>query len=40
MAGNVYAADRDNSRIQKFDSSGNFLLEWGSLGTANGQFNF
>ena len=32
-------ADTDNHRIQKFDSSGNFLLKWGSMGTGNGQFN-
>jgi hypothetical protein len=29
LAGNVYVADRDNHRIQKFDSSGNFLRAWG-----------
>ena len=28
-ANNVYVADRLNSRIQKFDSSGNFLSAWG-----------
>jgi DNA-binding beta-propeller fold protein YncE len=28
--GNVYVADNGNQRIQKFDSSGNFLLKWGS----------
>jgi hypothetical protein len=28
-AGNVYVADTGNQRIQKFDSSGNFLLAWG-----------
>jgi tripartite motif-containing protein 71 len=27
--GNVYVADSDNNRIQKFDSSGNFLRAWG-----------
>ena len=27
--GNVYVADSLNQRIQKFDSSGNFLLAWG-----------
>ncbi len=26
--GNVYVADRENNRIQKFDSLGNFIAEW------------
>ena len=26
--GNVYVADRENNRIQKFDSTGKFLKEW------------
>src|SRR5207302_1656329 len=38
-SGNVYVLDQSNSRIQKFDSSGNFLLKWGSNGSGNGQFN-
>jgi predicted membrane-bound mannosyltransferase/DNA-binding beta-propeller fold protein YncE len=28
--GNVYVADSDNGRVQKFDASGKFLLAWGS----------
>jgi DNA-binding beta-propeller fold protein YncE len=28
-SGNVYVADSGRNRIQKFDSSGNFLLTWG-----------
>ena len=28
-SGNVYVADTDNNRTQKFDSSGSFLLTWG-----------
>jgi DNA-binding beta-propeller fold protein YncE len=36
--GNVYVADHGNSRVQKFDSSGNFILKWGSSGTGDGQF--
>jgi uncharacterized repeat protein (TIGR01451 family) len=28
-AGNVYAADSDNQRVQKFNSSGTFLRAWG-----------
>jgi DNA-binding beta-propeller fold protein YncE len=31
-AGNVYVADTWNHRIQKFDSQGSFLLEWGTGG--------
>src|SRR5436309_1064828 len=38
-AGNVYVADSSNFRIQKFDSSGTFILQWGSLGSGNGQFS-
>jgi len=26
--GNVYVADRENNRIQKFDSTGNFIKQW------------
>ena len=28
-AGNVYVADRDNDRVQKFDSQGNWERAWG-----------
>ena len=34
--GNVYVADI--ARIQKFSSTGAYLDQWGSEGTANGQF--
>jgi peptidylamidoglycolate lyase len=27
-SGNVYVADRDNNRIQKFDGAGHFIVEW------------
>jgi DNA-binding beta-propeller fold protein YncE len=37
-SGNVYVADRNNSRIQKFNSSGGYLLQWGSYGTVDGRF--
>jgi tripartite motif-containing protein 71 len=39
-AGNVWIADKNNARIQKFDSTGNFLLKFGSLGAGEGQLNF
>lgn len=37
-AGNVYVSDGYNFRVQKFDGSGRFLLEWGAQGDADGQF--
>jgi len=37
--GNIYSADDDNHRIQKFDSTGNFLLAWGTQGSNEGEFN-
>src|SRR5262249_8598108 len=36
--GNVFVDEPD--RIQKFDSTGTFLLQWGSLGSGDGQFDF
>lgn len=38
--GNVYVADNGNSRVQKFDSNGKFLMKWGSVGGGNGQFAY
>ena len=35
---NLYVVDRDNNRIQKFNSSGTYSTKWGSLGTADGLF--
>jgi hypothetical protein len=35
---NVYIIDRGNSRIQKFDKNGNYLLQWGTYGTGDNQF--
>lgn len=37
--GNLYVADTGNSRIQKFDSSGKPVLEWGSWGSPAGLFS-
>src|SRR6266540_3767266 len=39
-AGNVYVADSNNGRIQKFTSTGGFLTKWGSNGSGDGQFSF
>ena len=35
--GNVYVADGNNSRIQKFTTDGAFVLKWGSFGSSNSQ---
>ena len=37
-ADNAYVVDSGNSEIKKFDSTGNFLLSWGTYGTEHGQF--
>jgi DNA-binding beta-propeller fold protein YncE len=37
--GNFYVMDTKNARVQKFDSSGKFLLMWGSPGAGKGQFS-
>ncbi len=37
-SGNIFVGDHINSRIQKFDSSGNFVSKFGSSGTGDGQF--
>ncbi len=36
--GHVWVADTNNSRIQEFSESGEFLAKAGSYGTGNGQF--
>jgi hypothetical protein len=38
--GNVYVADTDNHRIQKFTSSGTYLTRWGTHGHTDGQFYY
>jgi len=38
-SGNIYVADRDNNRIQKFDKDGNFLRMWG-FGVRDGKNEF
>lgn len=37
--GDLYVPDRMNYRVQKFDSSGNFILQWGTPGSGNSQFS-
>ncbi len=35
--GNVYVADASNNRVQKFNATGASLLQFGTLGSADGQ---
>ena len=28
----------ENNRVQKFDSNGNFIMQWGTVGRNDGQF--
>lgn len=37
--GGVFVVDNGNNRVQKFDSAGNFIILWGSFGSANGSFH-
>jgi RHS repeat-associated protein len=36
--GSLYVADKNNNRIEEFNSEGVFVRVWGSEGTGNGQF--
>ena len=38
-SGNIYVADANNNRIQKFDNSQTYVTQWGSTGTGSGQFS-
>jgi hypothetical protein len=38
-SGTVYMVDSENARVQVFNSSGQFLLQWGRLGGEPGQFS-
>jgi len=35
----IFVADKNNDRVQIFDSSGNFVDTFGTTGSGNGQFN-
>ena len=39
-SGNVYVVDNMNFRVQKFSSSGSFILKWGTNGSGSSQFLF
>lgn len=38
-AGNIWVADKNNNRIQKFNAKGEYLAKFGSVGSGIGQFN-
>ncbi|HWO82440.1 MAG TPA: 6-bladed beta-propeller [Solirubrobacterales bacterium] len=38
-SGNVWVVDKENNRVEKFNSKGEYLSQFGSFGTGNGQFN-
>jgi len=38
--GNLYVIDALNHRVQKYDSAGELLFQWGSQGAGDGEFNF
>jgi len=38
--GDVYVADWNNHRVQKFTADGNFVAQFGSHGTHRGQLNY
>jgi DNA-binding beta-propeller fold protein YncE len=38
-SGNIWVVDNQNARVQKFNSSGSYLSQFGSAGSGNGQFS-
>jgi NHL repeat-containing protein len=38
-SGNVWVVDRENNRVEEFDSAGTLVRQFGSLGLATGQFS-
>src|ERR1044071_7021490 len=39
-SGNVYVADSNNYRVQKFSAEGDYLGQWGSSGAGDGNLNY
>ena len=39
-SGYLYIADDGNCRVQKFDTNGNFISEWGRKGSDKAEFKF
>ncbi len=37
--GAIFVVDNGNNRTQKFDNAGNFIILWGSFGSANANFH-
>ncbi len=37
--GNIFVVDNGNTRVQKFDNTGNFIILWGNFGAANSNFH-
>ncbi|MBD0306003.1 MAG: hypothetical protein ICV76_05560 [Nitrospiraceae bacterium] len=37
--GSLFVVDNGNNRVQKFDNNGNFIILWGSFGSANSNFH-
>jgi tripartite motif-containing protein 71 len=38
-SGNFYVADLNNNRVEKFNAKGEYLSQFGSTGSGNGQIN-
>ena len=38
-SGSIYVTNSDEHKVMKFDSTGNFIKQWGSLGTGNSNLN-
>lgn len=39
-SGNIYIADTENHRVQKFTSDGAYITQWGQYGSDDGQFTY